>query len=61
MKARYKLTELPPSADALLNEIGKKRGALRSGGVIDRHKAAERLDPRFSGGSAGTHQLGNAG
>ena len=57
VKARYKLTELPPSADALLNGIGKKRGALRSGGVIDRHKAADVLIHDFRAGALGRISL----
>ena len=36
---RYKLKAAPASAPALLDEIGKRRGCLRSGGVIDRQKA----------------------
>jgi ribosome biogenesis GTPase A len=55
--ARYKFTELPPSADDLLNEIGKKRGALRSGGVVDRHKAADVLIHDFRAGALGRISL----
>jgi len=44
LRTRYKLKDpLPASAQALLEEIGKKRGALRSGGIIDMHKAADVL------------------
>ena len=38
---RYKLKQLPDTADDALIVIGEKRGALRAGGKIDRHKAAE--------------------
>jgi ribosome biogenesis GTPase A len=38
---RYKLTELPEDGDKLLDEIGRRRGCLRAGGKIDRHKAAD--------------------
>ncbi|ADZ92075.1 ribosome biogenesis GTPase YlqF [Marinomonas mediterranea] len=38
---RYKLKTAPKDPDDTLNIIGSKRGALRSGGVIDVHKAAE--------------------
>jgi ribosome biogenesis GTPase A len=40
---RYKLKAMPEGPDALLDEIGRKRGGLRPGGVIDRHKASEVL------------------
>lgn len=43
LQARYKLAELPAGDEALLDEIGRRRGGLRPGGVIDRHKAAEVL------------------
>jgi ribosome biogenesis GTPase A len=41
--ARFKLATLPETADALLAEIGRRRGCLRSGGVVDLHKAADIL------------------
>ncbi len=40
---RYKLKTLPLSDNDLLDEIGRKRGGLRPGGVVDRHKASEVL------------------
>lgn len=40
---RYKFKELPKTPDNLIDEIGRKRGGLRPGGVIDRHKASEVL------------------
>ncbi|SFG32881.1 ribosome biogenesis GTPase YlqF [Neptunomonas qingdaonensis] len=40
---RYKLKELPIGSDELLDDIGRKRGGLRPGGVVDRHKASEVL------------------
>ncbi|MGB0664083.1 MAG: ribosome biogenesis GTPase YlqF [Pontibacterium sp.] len=42
-QARYKLKALPETGVALLEEIGRKRGGLRPGGVIDMHKASEIL------------------
>ena len=39
--ARYKLDKKPPEAQALIEEIGRRRGALRKGGTVDLHKAAE--------------------
>ena len=51
--ARYKFKELPATPDELLREIGKKRGALRSGGVIDMHKAAGVLIHDYRSGALG--------
>lgn len=55
--ARYKLKEVPPSADALIDEIGRRRGGLRPGGVIDRHKAAEIFIHDFRSGALGRISL----
>jgi ribosome biogenesis GTPase A len=55
--ARYKLKELPPSADALIDEIGRRRGGLRPGGVIDRHKAADIFIHDFRAGALGRISL----
>ncbi|OMH32847.1 ribosome biogenesis GTPase YlqF [Motiliproteus sp. MSK22-1] len=41
--ARFKLKELPEKPEQALDEIGRRRGCLRSGGVVDYHKAAEIL------------------
>lgn len=38
---RYKLKELPENGEMLIDAIGRKRGCLRSGGIVDMHKAAE--------------------
>jgi ribosome biogenesis GTPase A len=51
--ARFKLATMPPSAEALLREIGRSRGALRPGGVIDLHKAAEIFAHEFRSGKIG--------
>ncbi len=40
---RFKLKEMPASSGAALDEVGRRRGCLRSGGIVDRHKAAEIL------------------
>jgi len=55
--ARFKLDERPGSADALLAEIGRRRGCLRSGGGIDLHKASEILVHAFRGGGLGRISL----
>jgi ribosome biogenesis GTPase A len=39
--ARFKITETPESGEALLREIGRRRGCLQRGGIIDMHKASE--------------------
>jgi ribosome biogenesis GTPase A len=50
---RYKLKQMPESPTALLTEIGKRRGGLRPGGVVDLHKAAETLVHEFRAGTLG--------
>jgi ribosome biogenesis GTPase A len=50
---RYKLKQTPESPIALLTEIGKRRGGLRPGGVVDLHKAAEILVHEFRAGTLG--------
>lgn len=55
--ARYKLEELPANADVLLDEIGRRRGGLRAGGVIDRTKAADILLHDFRSGALGRISL----
>ena len=53
LMARYKFKELPASPDSLLREIGKKRGAIRSGGIIDMHKASGVLIHDYRSGALG--------
>jgi ribosome biogenesis GTPase A len=55
--ARYKLKELPADAASLLVEIGKRRGGLRAGGVVDLHKAADVLLHDFRSGALGRVSL----
>jgi ribosome biogenesis GTPase A len=57
LRARYKLTALPTAPGDLLAEIGRRRGALRSGGVIDMHKAADVLLHDFRAGALGKISL----
>jgi ribosome biogenesis GTPase A len=54
---RYKLATMPADAAALLVEIGRRRGCLRAGGVVDRHKAADILIHDFRNGSLGRISL----
>ncbi len=51
--ARYKLKTLPERPELLLEEIGKRRGGLRAGGVVDLHKAADVLIHDFRDGAIG--------
>ena len=57
VQARYKLDELPTTGAALLMDIGRKRSCLKSGGVIDVHKAADVLIHDFRGGVLGRISL----
>ena len=51
---RYKYcTTLPVSDTALLEEIGRRRGCLKSGGIVDVHKAADILVHEFRDGLLG--------
>ena len=53
LQERYKLKALPQIQDELLDEIGRKRGCLRPGGVVDRHKASEILLTEMRAGKLG--------
>ncbi|GAA0785121.1 ribosome biogenesis GTPase YlqF [Marinobacterium sediminicola] len=53
LQERYKLKSLPQGQDELLDEIGRKRGCLRPGGVVDRHKASEILLTEMRAGKLG--------
>jgi ribosome biogenesis GTPase A len=55
--ARYKLAETPGSPEALLHEIGRRRGGLRAGGAVDLHKASEILVREFRQGLLGRISL----
>jgi ribosome biogenesis GTPase A len=55
--ARYKLAMPAEDGDALLREIGKRRGCLRKDGDIDLHKAADVLIHDFRQGAIGRVSL----
>lgn len=57
LMARYKLKALPETPMALLHEIGKRRGGLRAGGVVDLHKASDTLIHDFRQGALGRISL----
>lgn len=50
---RYKLKQQPQTASELLDEIGRRRGCLRPGGVIDLQRAAEILIHEIRSGALG--------
>jgi ribosome biogenesis GTPase A len=54
---RYRFVEIPPSASALLVEIGRRRGGLKTGGSVDLHKAADVLIHDFRSGALGRISL----
>jgi ribosome biogenesis GTPase A len=54
---RFKLSEPLPSGAELLERIGRQYGCLRSGGVIDLHKAADKLIHLFRSGALGRISL----
>ncbi len=58
---RYKLTALPESPTALVEEIGRRRGCLVSGGAIDMHRAAEIFLRELRGGQIGRVSLEEPG
>ncbi|MEZ8824822.1 ribosome biogenesis GTPase YlqF [Vibrio amylolyticus] len=53
LKQRYMIDELPESDVELMEEIGRKRGALRSGGRVDLHKSSEILLHELRNGTLG--------
>ncbi|WP_394827402.1 ribosome biogenesis GTPase YlqF [Pendulispora albinea] len=57
LRARFKLEELPGSPLETLRAIGRKRGCVRSGGVIDLHKAGDVLVHEFRNGTLGRISL----
>jgi ribosome biogenesis GTPase A len=54
---RYQLAEPPSSAIALIEEIGRRRGCLVSGGEIDPHRSAEAFIRELRGGKIGRISL----
>jgi ribosome biogenesis GTPase A len=57
VQKRFRLADLPSSAGALLLEIGRRRGCLRSGGTVDLHKAADVFIHEFRSGALGRISL----
>ena len=50
---RYKLKVMPENGELLIEEVGRRRGCLAPGGVIDKQRAAELLLNDLQGGRLG--------
>lgn len=50
---RFKLENLPNEGHEILNEIGKKRGCIRKGGIVDIEKTARLILTEFRAGKIG--------
>jgi ribosome biogenesis GTPase A len=57
LQGRYKFAALPESPTATLEEIGRRRGCLVSGGEVDLHRAAEVLLRELRAGKLGRISL----
>ncbi|CAH1538916.1 Ribosome biogenesis GTPase A [Vibrio owensii] len=53
LKERYQIDELPQSDIEMMEEIGRRRGALRAGGRVDLHKVSEILLHELRQGTLG--------
>ncbi|MDE0887497.1 MAG: ribosome biogenesis GTPase YlqF [Myxococcota bacterium] len=51
--ARYKLPEIPESGPAILEALGRKRGFLQRGGIVDEERAADTLLRELRGAKIG--------
>lgn len=58
---RYKLNEIPDKPIAALEEIGRRRGCLVSGGEVDLHRAAELFLRELRSGKIGRISLERPG
>ncbi|HEY7744724.1 MAG TPA: ribosome biogenesis GTPase YlqF [Desulfuromonadales bacterium] len=61
LAGRYKLALLPEEPSLLLEEIGRRRGCLVSGGEVDLHRAAELFLRELRGGKLGRISLEEPG
>lgn len=57
LQKRYKLDELPKDDIGALESIGRKRGCIQSGGVINLHKVSELLLNEYRSGQLGAISL----
>ncbi len=61
LKGRYKLTVLPECPSLLIEEIGRRRGCLVSGGEVDVHRAGELFLRELRAGKLGRISLEEPG
>ena len=61
LQERYQIEDLPESDIELMEEIGRKRGALRAGGRVDLHKCSEILLHELRSGTLGHGFIKRAG
>ncbi len=57
LQERYELKELPESSYDLIEAVGRRRGLLATGGIVDQHKAAEALLRELRAGKIGRISL----
>ena len=53
IRTRYKLNDIPTSGQEILSEIGKKRGCIMRGGLLDVDKAVKLILSEFRAGKIG--------
>jgi ribosome biogenesis GTPase A len=53
LRDRYKLTEMPDGATAVIESIGRRLGCLAAGGEVDLHRAAEAFLRELRAGKIG--------
>ncbi len=61
LASRYKLAEIPESASALVEQVGRKRGCLIAGGKVDLQRASELLLRELRAGLIGLVSLETPG
>lgn len=57
LRTRFKLDAIGATAEAVLADLGRRRGCLQAGGTVDVHKAAELLVHEFRAGLIGRASL----
>lgn len=57
LAVRYAFGDLPSDADSLLEEIGRRRGCLTAGGLVDPHRVSELLLRELRAGLIGRISL----
>lgn len=57
IKARYRIEEIPQTSGELFAQVGKKRGFLQKGGIIDSEKTAIAILKDFRSGKLGQISL----